>query len=76
MVACHHDLVKHLLHKPLVEYDLVHEPLRAMKGQVVADFIVDHMVDKAEGECLVETRDRELFFMGRYVAGVMVLGAS
>jgi ribonuclease HI len=76
MVACHHDLVKHLLHKPilsgrmgkwaysLVEYDLVHESLRAMKGQVVADFIVDHMVDEAEGECLVETRDWEVFFDG------------
>jgi hypothetical protein len=26
----------------LVEYDLIHEPLCAMKGQVVADFIIDH----------------------------------
>jgi hypothetical protein len=29
----------------LVEYDLAYEPLRLMKRQVVADFIVDHAVD-------------------------------
>jgi hypothetical protein len=26
----------------LVEYELSYEPLKAVKGQVVADFIVDH----------------------------------
>jgi hypothetical protein len=48
-------VIKYILRRPilgrrvgkwaysLVEYDLTHEPLRAMKGQVVADFIVDHM---------------------------------
>jgi hypothetical protein len=29
----------------LDEYDLAYEPLRSMKGQVVADFIVNHAVD-------------------------------
>jgi hypothetical protein len=29
----------------LVAYDFAYEPLRSMKGQVVADFIVDHDVD-------------------------------
>jgi hypothetical protein len=29
----------------LIEYDLVFESLKTMKGQVVADFIVQHWVD-------------------------------
>jgi hypothetical protein len=46
-----------MLHKPilsgrigkwayaLVEYDLACEPLKSMKGQIVADFIVEHRID-------------------------------
>jgi hypothetical protein len=56
-VAGQYDVIKHMLLKPilsgrigkwayaLVEYDLAYEPLRLMKGQVVANFIVDHAVD-------------------------------
>jgi hypothetical protein len=56
-VACQYDVIKHMLLKPilsgrigtwayaLVEYDLAYEPLRLIKGQVAADFIVDHAVD-------------------------------
>jgi hypothetical protein len=56
-VACQYDVIKHMLLKPnlsgrmgkwayaLVEYDLAYEPLRSMKGQVVADFIVHHAID-------------------------------
>ena len=29
----------------LIEYDLAYEPLKSMKGQVVADFIVEHRID-------------------------------
>jgi hypothetical protein len=29
----------------LIEYDLAYEPLESMKGQVVADFIVEHRID-------------------------------
>jgi hypothetical protein len=31
----------------LIEYDLAYEPLKSMKGQVVADFIVEHWIDNA-----------------------------
>jgi hypothetical protein len=56
-VARQYDVIKYMLLKPilsgrismwvyaLVEYDLAYEPLRSMKGQVVADFIVDRAVD-------------------------------
>jgi ribonuclease HI len=57
IVACQTDVIKHMLHRPilrgrlgkwayaLIEYDLIFETLKAMKGQVVADFIVEHRVD-------------------------------
>jgi hypothetical protein len=30
----------------LIEYDFAYEPLKTMKGQVVADFIVGHSIDQ------------------------------
>ena len=48
------DVIKYMLQNPimsgrigkwayaLIEYDLAYEPLKSMKGQVVADFIVEH----------------------------------
>jgi hypothetical protein len=56
-MACQYDVIKHVLLKPilsgrigkwayvLVQYDLAYEPLRSMKEQVVADFIVNHMIE-------------------------------
>jgi hypothetical protein len=29
----------------LIEYDLTYEPLKTLKGQVLADFIVEHGID-------------------------------
>jgi hypothetical protein len=29
----------------LIEYDLAYEPLKSMKGQVVANFIIGHSID-------------------------------
>ena len=29
----------------MIEYDLAYEPLKSMKGQIVADFIVEHRID-------------------------------
>jgi hypothetical protein len=48
----------------LVEYDLSYEPLRTMKGQVVADFIVDHAVDVDHSVNFVELKPRGLYFDG------------
>jgi hypothetical protein len=29
----------------LIEYDLAYESLASMKGQVIADFVVEHQID-------------------------------
>jgi hypothetical protein len=34
----------------LIEYNLAYEPLKSMKGQVVADFIVEHSIDQNSNE--------------------------
>jgi hypothetical protein len=33
-----------------IEYDLAYEPLKSMKDQVVADFIVMHSIDQNKDE--------------------------
>jgi len=59
IVVCQIDVIKHLLQKPilsgrigkwayaLIEYDSACEPLKSMKGQIVADFIVEHRIDNS-----------------------------
>jgi hypothetical protein len=48
----------------LVEYDLAYEPLRSMKGQVVADFIVDHAIDADRSVDFVQLKLWGLYFDG------------
>jgi hypothetical protein len=64
IIACQTDVIKHMLHRQilrgrlgkwaygLIEYDLVFESLKTMKGQVVADFVVEHWVDIVHGDSL------------------------
>jgi hypothetical protein len=56
-VSCQTDVIKYMLQNSimsgrigkwayaLIEYDLAYEPLKFMKGQVLADFIVEHRID-------------------------------
>ena len=56
-MVCENDVIKHMLQKPilsgrigkwvyaLVEYNLACEPLKYMRGQIVADFIVEHWIN-------------------------------
>jgi hypothetical protein len=76
IVACQYDVIKHMLLKPivsgrigkwayaLVEYDLAYELVRSMKGQVVADFIVDHAVDVDHSVDFVHLKPWGLYFDG------------
>src|SRR4029078_5878703 len=57
IVTCQTEVIKHMLLKSilsgrigkwayaLVEYDLAYESLRAVRGQIVADFIVEHRIN-------------------------------
>jgi hypothetical protein len=40
----------------------VYQPLRVMKGQIVADFIVDHIVADGEGLQVVEVIPWKMLF--------------
>jgi ribonuclease HI len=76
IVACQYDVIKHVLLKPilsgrmgkwanaLVEYDLAYEPLRSMKGQVVANYIVDHAVDVDHSVNFFQLKPWGLYFDG------------
>ena len=57
IVVCQANVIKHMFHKPilsgrigkwayaLVEYDLAYGSLKSMKGQIIADFIVEHRIN-------------------------------
>jgi ribonuclease HI len=50
----------------LIEYDLAYEPLKSMKVQVVADFIIGHSINQNSDELynLVSIHPWKLFFDG------------
>jgi hypothetical protein len=50
----------------LIEYDLAYEPLKSIKDQVVADFIIGHSIDQNSDEScnLASTCPWKLFFDG------------
>jgi hypothetical protein len=62
VVGCQADVIKYMLQHlilserigkwacALIEYDLVYEPLKSIKDQVVADFIIEHNIDQDSNE--------------------------
>jgi ribonuclease HI len=74
-VYSHFDVVKHMLSKSILhsrvgkwalalsEFSLSYQPLKAIKGQIIVDFIVDHsLVEATEG--YVENQPWTLYFDG------------
>ena len=55
VITCQTDVIKYMLHNPIMSgrigkraYALIeYEPLKSMKGQIVADFIVEHRIDNS-----------------------------
>jgi ribonuclease HI len=78
-VACQYDVLRNMMQRlilserigkwvySLVEYDLSYEPLKAMRGQVVANFIIDHSVD-TDDTCVIAVCLWRLFFDGSLCA--------
>jgi hypothetical protein len=76
MVVCRHDIINCVLQRPilsgrlgkwaysLVEYDLEYEALGAMKGQALADFVVEHQMEADANTCVAEEGTWKLFFDG------------
>jgi hypothetical protein len=76
VVVCQADVISHMLQQSilsgrigkwayiLIEYDLAHEPLKSIKGQIIADFIVGHSIDQNSDEScnLMSIRLWKLFF--------------
>ncbi|XP_027343131.1 uncharacterized protein LOC113855699 [Abrus precatorius] len=74
-VYSHHDIIKYFLSKlilhgrvgkwalALTEYSLIYKPLKSVKGQVVADFVVDHSIPIKEIDFL-SLKSWKLYFDG------------
>ena len=87
-VSSHFDVIKHMLSKlimhsrigkwalAITEYSLTFMPLKAVKGQVICDFIVDHSLVEQTVMSYVEMQPWKLYFDGsnhRNGSGVGVL---
>jgi hypothetical protein len=85
-VVWQYNVIKHMMSKPilsgrlgkwaysLVEYDLVFEPLQAMRGQVVADFLVDHGVRFDQEIYVIDILPWKLYFEGSVCSERCVIG--
>ncbi|XP_027368832.1 uncharacterized protein LOC113874822 [Abrus precatorius] len=74
-VYSHHDIIKYFLSKPilhgrvgkwalaLTKYSLIYKPLKFVKGQVVADFVVDHSIPIKEID-FISLKSSKLYFDG------------
>jgi hypothetical protein len=86
IVTSQYDVIKYMLQKPilsgglgkwayaLMEYDLTYEPIKALKGQVVAYFIIDHCVDLEGSVCLADCEVWKLFFDGSVCSQAQGIG--
>jgi hypothetical protein len=48
----------------LIEYDLAYESLRVMRDQVIADFIVDHIIKDEENTNCISVCSWKIYFDG------------
>jgi hypothetical protein len=76
LVACQADVTKYMLEKPilsvriakwayaLIEYDLAYESKRIMRGQVIADFIINHRIKDEENINCICVFPWKLYFDG------------
>jgi hypothetical protein len=78
IVTCQANVIRHMLQQAIlsgrlkkwayasIEYDLSYEPLKSMKGQVIAEFIIRHSIDQNSDEScnLVLIHPYKLFFDG------------
>jgi ribonuclease HI len=58
----------------LMEYDLKYEPLRAKKGQVLADFLVEHHIETRDDVGVIEANSCKVFFDGLVCGQVRGIG--
>lgn len=85
-VSSHCDVTKHMLSKPILHsligkwalaltaFSLTYMPLRVMKGQIVADFVVDHGIVEPSLN-MVDTKPWILYFDGSSQKMEHVLGS-